>query len=657
MGQKRRRAATQPQCNPGHTTHLSLRAILEKQKQRELVRLVEEVEEVEEEEDEAEESIESELAPNRNFEDEGGFTDEDMNRMDSDEVDLEEEQGFETQPTQLLNPRSHAAIVTARDVLAAHNDEIATAATALLGLTEGSVDADEYRDEAEDEAVAVDEDIVDEVDDVPTFRRATRSLTGQRQARDAPASTAPTKLSSSTAPKARLKQTVKAKEVQPAPTQKSKEKAVKLKLNMSKSKASKPKLVPPISKPRQQKRRRLESPIVVSLSPSPPPPPVRFQSTWRVQIEGEEKDIWQATTIETARSFNLITAHRTARECKQAIARKFVNDWQLLKLTAISIKEKGKDKPETASATFTSYSELDKVNNLMATVKYWAARGGVVIKVDCIVYLRVELEAPVTPPLQLSENSTGSSGHLVGQLLGLLGGLAQGGLAQGGAKTRRKSSTQQQRLNLPSSSLVEALTGNPGPLIINRWPCQADSCSNFSNSCYSLPGVNRDLANNHFPLNADLIRLWGQSIKACRDGSITSESPPVAVALKLGVARPSSAGGSGESRHSRSRDAAPQFGPNVLGTPYRLPSGPPPAYAPQYAPPQPYSSPYPGQGSLLYSPTPQPVEERSRGPYTGPTSSPIGDEEETEEAMRKFFEYLSSRPGFIGTRELLSRLQ
>ncbi|KAK3079003.1 hypothetical protein LTS18_005985, partial [Coniosporium uncinatum] len=274
------------------------------------------------------------------------------------------------------------------DVLVAGNNEIGAAATALVGLSEGSVDAGEDRDE--DEAIAVDEDVVDvdEVDDVPTFRRATRSLTGQRQARDAPAFTAPAKLSSTTTPKARSKQTVKAKEVQPAPTQKSKEKAVKLKLNISKPKASKPKPAPPISKPRQQKRRRLESPIAVSLSP-PPPPPVRFQSTWRVQIEGVEKDIWQATTVETARTFNLITAHRTARECKQAIARRFVDDWQLLKVTATSTKEKGKDKPEAASATFTSYSEVNKVNNLAATVKYWAAGGGVVIKVDCIVYLRI----------------------------------------------------------------------------------------------------------------------------------------------------------------------------------------------------------------------------------------------------------------------------
>jgi len=112
-----------------------------------------------------------------------------------------------------------------------------------------------------------------------------------------------------------------------------------------------------------------------------------------VQIEGEEKDIWYSSSVENSCTLNLTIAYKTMQSCKQSIPQSYVNNYQLIKLTATSTEEKDRDKPEVASMMCTSYSEFDKVYGLIETIRYWSAAANVVIKVDCDIWLRVQPEA------------------------------------------------------------------------------------------------------------------------------------------------------------------------------------------------------------------------------------------------------------------------
>jgi len=53
----------------------------------------------------------------------------------------------------------------------------------------------------------------------------------------------------------------------------------------------------------------------------------------------------------------------------------------------------------------------------------------------------------------------------------------------------------------------------------------------------------------------------------------------------------------------------------------------------------------------------QPVEAPAPSAPRNPTSSPIRDEEETGESMRKFFDYLIARPDYVSCRDLLLQVQ
>jgi len=353
--------------------------------------------------------------------------------------------------------------------------------------------------------------------------------------------------------------------------------------------------------------------------------------------------------VESSRTLKLVTAYQTVQSCKQSIPRNYVDNYQLIKLTATSTKEKGKDKPEVASTMCTSYSEFDEVHNLMETVRCWASAGNVVIKVDCLVRLRIEPEAPTQSSAISGETSVGVLGRLtIEQLSSFLGGLAQQQPQlqplPGASKPARRSATQQPRLHLPGSTLVEAISGNPGPLIVSRWVCEVATCTNYGKSCYTLAGCNRELSSTHYHLNGDIIRLWAQAIKTCKDGSVNAEAPPPAILLKLGL-------------NGRSRDTAQYAAQVSLGTPQPYPSHPPPAYPHLYTPQPPYPNPYPGYGPLPQAPTNQPVEALAPRAPRNPTSSPIRDEEETRESMRKFFDYLVARPDYVNCRDLLPQVQ
>ncbi|KAK3082002.1 hypothetical protein LTS18_008717 [Coniosporium uncinatum] len=652
LGHEARRPAYSPP--PSTKRHKSLTAILREQRARELEREEEEEALAAEalaaglrggsEEDEGGEggdgsAGDSQLA--EDFYDEQGFTDEDVNNMDNDEVNIEEE-SFATQPTQQLTHVPHF-VTTREQLMVETSDQIDAAATALLGA--GSSIADEDR----------------------TLQMETRS---RAKRSNIAASTAPAKLSVKKPKSTQTKRVKQAKEstrksLGKRQQQKERERPIKLKVNMgskakSAHKVSKPaKRAATLPRAPNKSPARSESPSIPSSPPMPlPPPPVRFQTTWRVQVEGEEKDIWCNSTVESSRTLKLVTAYQTVQSCKQSIHRDYVDNYQLIKLTATSTKEKGKDKPEVASMMCTSYSEFDKVYNLMETVRYWASAGNVVIKLDCLVRLRIEPEAPTQSSAISSETALGALGGLtIEQLSTFLGGLVQQQPQlqpqPGASKPSRKSATQQQWLNLPGSTLVEAIAGNPGPLIVSRWICEVPTCAYYGNSCYSLAGSNRELSSTHYYLNGDVIRLWAQAIKASKDGGITAEASPPAVLLKLGL----NSGGGVLGGGSRSRDAAQYAAPTGLGTPQPYPTYPPPAYPQPYTPQPPHPNPYPGYGSLPHAPTMQPVEAPAPSTLRNPTSSPIRDEEETGESMRKFFDYLAARPDYVSCRDLLLQVQ
>jgi len=449
--------------------------------------------------------------------------------------------------------------------------------------------------------------------------------------------------------------------------QKEKVKPVKLKVNMSASKGrgagkvSKPARSAPIAVIRSPSRSPLQSisPDIPSSPPAPPPPPaVRFQTTWRVQIEGEEKDIWCSSSVENSRTLNLTTAYKTVQSCKQSIPQSYVDNYQLIKLTATSTKEKGRDKPEVASMMCTSYSEFDKVYGLMETIRYWSAAANVVIKVDCVIRLRVQPEASTNSSAVSGESSVGVLGGLtMEQISTLLGGVAQQPSSQPGAgKAARKSTTQQQRLNLPGNSLVEALTGNPGPLIVSRWVCELATCPNCGNSCYSVIGSNRELSTTHYPMNGDVVRLWAQSIKTCKDGTVTAENPPPAILLRLGLLGGGRGQGGGERGSSRSRDAAQHAAQMGLGASSPYSGYPPHGYPPLYSPQPPYPHLYAGYGAVQYPLTTQPVEALPPRAPRKPTSSPIRDEEDGD-SIRRFFEYLVARSDYASCTDLLLKIQ
>jgi len=362
---------------------------------------------------------------------------------------------------------------------------------------------------------------------------------------------------------------------------------------MSAHKVSKPaRSAPAAARSPSQSSVRSISPEIPSLPPAPLPlPAMRFQTTWRVQIEGEEKDIWCSSSVESSRSLSLLTAYKTVQSCKQSISQDYVDDYQLIKLTATLTKEKGRDKPDVASMMCTSYSKFDKVYGLMETIRYWSSSANVVIKVDCIIRLRVQPAAPTSSSAISAEGSVGVLGGLTKeQISTLLGGLAQQQPSSqpGASKPARKSTTQQQQLNLPGNSLVEALTGNPGPLIVSRWVCKLATCSNCGNSCYSVQGSNRELSSTHYPMNGDVVRLWAQSIKGCKDGTVTSESPPPAILLRLGLLGGGRGQGGLERGDSRSRDAAQHAAQVGLGALLPYPSYPLPGYPHLYPPQPPY---------------------------------------------------------------------
>jgi hypothetical protein len=95
----------------------------------------------------------------------------------------------------------------------------------------------------------------------------------------------------------------------------------------------------------------------------------------------------------------------------------------------------------------------------------------------------------------------------------------------------RRTATQQQLNSLPSVLSTEKATGNMVPEIVDKWSCTNRSCRNFGYTCWQDRLTDMlHLHVNHYPVTAELLRLWNKEIIIQRS---TVENPSSHVVCKL----------------------------------------------------------------------------------------------------------------------------
>jgi hypothetical protein len=76
----------------------------------------------------------------------------------------------------------------------------------------------------------------------------------------------------------------------------------------------------------------------------------------------------------------------------------------------------------------------------------------------------------------------------------------------------RQTATQRQLSALGEVVQSEVVTGNPGPLITEKWVCRSSQCKNKGKICWVKGTILRDNPRNHYPISGELMRRWSREV-------------------------------------------------------------------------------------------------------------------------------------------------